>query len=54
MLQKFVARMQEPSTWAGLSALAVLFGAPVNTVDLASKAAGAVLALGAVLLPEKK
>lgn len=54
MLKKFVARMQEPSTWAGLSALAMLLGVPSSTVDLTAKAAGAVLALGAVFLPEKK
>jgi hypothetical protein len=54
MLQKLVTRLQEPSTWAGLSALAMLFGVPANTVDLSAKAAGAVLALGAVFLPEKK
>lgn len=54
MLRKFVTRLQEPSTWAGLSALAILFGVPSSTVDLTAKAAGAVLALGAVLMPEQK
>jgi hypothetical protein len=54
MLKKFVARMQEPSTWAGLSAIAVLMGMPVTNVELVTKAAASVLALGAILLPEKK
>lgn len=54
MFQKFVSRMGEPSTWAGLSAMAVLFGVPSNTVDLTVKAVGSVMALVAVFLPEKK
>jgi hypothetical protein len=52
MFKKFVARVREPSTMAGLSALALLLGVPAGTIDLSAKAVGAVLALGAVFLPE--
>lgn len=54
MLKKLIARLKEPSTLAGLSALAILFGAPQNTVTLAGQAVGSLFALGAVLVPEKK
>jgi hypothetical protein len=50
------ARLTEPSTWAGLSALAVLFGLPVapNTIGLVQQAVVGVAGVVAVLLPEKK
>jgi hypothetical protein len=71
-VKALIKRIKEPSTWAGLAALATLFGAPtaavdavlavVNTVAGAGVATpsgvvqtvGAVCALAAVLLPERK
>lgn len=46
-------RLREPSTWAGLSALAVLFGAPPGTVEVVSQVVGGVAAAAAIVLPEK-
>ena len=50
----FLNRLREPSTWAGLSSIAVLFGVPANTVQLVTQAIVAVTAAAAVLVPEKK
>ncbi len=49
---KFLKRLKEPSTMAGLSALAVLFGAPPGTVDLLFQVIGGLAGLAAVLIPE--
>ena len=54
MLKELIARLKEPSTMAGFSALALLAGMPQNTVTLAGQAVAALLAVGAVLVPEKK
>jgi hypothetical protein len=52
---KFIInRLREPSTLAGLSMLAMLFGVPPGTVEVTTQAVGAVLAAAAVLLPEAK
>jgi hypothetical protein len=50
----FFKRLREPSTMAGLSALALLFGTPAGTVDLLTQVLGGVAAAGAILLPEGK
>lgn len=46
---KFIInRLKEPSTWAGLSALGVLFGVPPGTLDLIAQVgigAGGLLAI---------
>lgn len=42
--------MKEPSTWAGLSMLAVLFGVPVTTADVVAQAIGGVAAAVAVVM----
>ena len=52
-LSFILARLREPSTMAGLSALAVLFGAPPGAIDAAVQVAGAVAGAAAVLLPER-
>ena len=45
-------RIKEPSTMAGLSALAVIAGVPPGTFDLAVQIVAAVAATAAVILPE--
>lgn len=50
---QIVARLKEPSTWAGLSALGLLFGVPPGTLDMISQAGIAVAATAAVILGEK-
>jgi hypothetical protein len=48
-------RLKEPSSWAGLSMFATVFlGVPTNTAELVVKAAQAIAAAVAVLVPEKK
>lgn len=53
MLRKIFDRLREPSSLAGLSMLGLLFGADPVKIDLTVQAVGAVLAAGAVLLPER-
>lgn len=45
-------RLREPSTWAGISILAALFGIPPGTIDLVAQVVGGVAALAAMALPE--
>jgi len=52
MFSKLLARLREPSSLAGLGALAVLAGAHVEAVQQATTAVGAVLGVLAVLVPE--
>lgn len=53
-MQKFIERIKEPSTWAGLSALGILFGLPAGTIDAVGQVLGGVAALGAIFLTERK
>jgi len=48
-----IERIKEPSTWAGLSALGVLFGLPVGAVDAVHGIAIGVASLAAMFLKEK-
>ncbi len=52
-MKKLIDRIREPSTMAGLSALALLFGLPPGIIDSAAQIVGGVAALAAVLLKEK-
>lgn len=52
MLKMIMRRLKEPSTLAGLSMLAILFGVRPEVAETLTGALGAVLAAGAVLLPE--
>lgn len=52
-MHRFVNRLREPSTMAGLSALALIFGAPAGLSDAAVQAAAGLAGVLAVLLPEK-
>lgn len=51
-MKKLFNRFKEPSTWAGLAALAVLFGVDPAKANAIAQAAGVVAATAAVLLPE--
>lgn len=53
-MQKFIDRIKEPSTWAGLSVLGVLFGLPPGTMDALGQVVGGLAALGAIVLAERK
>lgn len=48
------SRLKEPSTFAGLSALALLFGASVEQAQAAAHVLAALAGAAAVFLPEKK
>lgn len=50
--KNIIRRLREPSTWAGLSALGLIFGLPVGTIDALGQILGGVAALAAVVLPE--
>ena len=50
---KILQRLREPSTWAGIAALGMLFGVPPGTVDLAGQVVGGVAGLAAIFLSEK-
>ncbi|AVS74485.1 hypothetical protein [Paracidovorax cattleyae] len=52
-LQYILGRMREPSTWAAISALGVVFGLPPGTVDLAVQVGVAATGILGVLLPDK-
>lgn len=49
-----IHRLREPSTWAGLSALGLIVGLPVGTLDALGQVLGAVAAVAAIVLPETK
>ena len=48
-----LARMREPSTWAGLSALGVVFGIPPGTLDLVAQVGVGIAGLVAIALKDK-
>lgn len=45
-------RLREPSTWAGLSVLGVVFGLPPGTLELVGQVVGGAAGLAAIFLPE--
>lgn len=49
-----VNRFREPSTYAGLAALAAVFGAPAGLMDSVGQVVVGVAGLLAVLLPEQR
>lgn len=51
-LKNILSRFREPSTWAGIAALGVVFGLPPGTVELFGQIIGGVAGLAAILLPE--
>lgn len=48
------ARVREPSTWAGISILATMFGAPPGSIDLVSQVITGIAGLFAIVAPESK
>ena len=46
-------RLTEPSTWAAISAIAVVVGLPPGTIDAAHMIAGGIASLATIFLPEK-
>jgi len=52
--QTILKRVKEPSTWAGLAALGMLFGVDPAKVDALHQAGIAVAGLAAIFLPENK
>jgi hypothetical protein len=52
-MRAILNRFKQPSTWAAISALGVLFGLPPGTVDLAVQVAVGVAGLAGVALDEK-
>lgn len=53
-MKKFVQRLKEPSTWAGMAALGVLLGGDPVKADAIQQAGVALAGLLAVFLPEHK
>lgn len=49
---KLIDRIREPSTWAGLSVLLVLFGVPVGVPEAIAQVLAGVAAGAAILAPE--
>lgn len=47
-----IKRMREPSTWAGIAALGLLFGLPPGTIEAVGQVIGGVAALAAIVMPE--
>jgi hypothetical protein len=53
MWARFKARAGEPSTWAGLAALAAILGVEGAETWTGPEVAGAIAALAAILMKEK-
>lgn len=53
-MNMFLKRIREPSTWAGITGLAVLFGMPAEAADSIVQIAGGIAGALAVFLPEIK
>jgi len=49
-----LSRLKEPSTFAGLSAIALLFGASVEQAQAVAHVVAALAGAAAVFMPEKK
>jgi hypothetical protein len=54
MKATIIKRLREPSTWAGLSVLGVVFGLPPGTVELVGQVIAGVAGLAAIFIPEAK
>lgn len=53
-MNAFLDRIKQPSTWAGLSVLGVLFGLPPGTIDLVGQVVAGVAGLAAIVLKEQE
>lgn len=47
-----IKRLREPSTWAGVSALGLIFGLPPGTIDAVGMILGGLAGIAAIVLPE--
>lgn len=47
-----IKRLREPSTWAAISAMGLLFGLPPGTIDALGMILGGVAGVAAIVLPE--
>jgi hypothetical protein len=52
-MHNIINRVREPSTWAGVAALGLIFGLPPGTVELLGQVVGGIAGLAAIFLPEK-
>jgi hypothetical protein len=52
-MKVFIQRLREPSTWAGLSVLGLLFGIDAVKLNAIAEAGVAVAGVASVLLSEK-
>jgi ABC-type xylose transport system permease subunit len=51
---RLLQRLREPSTWAGIAAIGMIFGLPPGTIDLVGQIVGGVAGLAAIVLPENR
>lgn len=47
-------RLRQPSTWAGISALGLVFGLPPGTIELVGQVVAGVAGIAAIVLGEQK
>lgn len=52
MRKLILQRLREPSTWAGLSVLGVVFGLPPGSIELVGQIVAGAAGLMAILAPE--
>lgn len=50
--QAIIKRLREPSTWAGISALGLIFGLPPGSIEAVGQIVGGIAAIAAIALPE--
>lgn len=53
-LANILQRLREPSTWAGISVLGIVFGLPPGTLELVGQVVGGAAGLAAIFLTEKR
>lgn len=53
-MNKILSRLREPSTMAGLSVLAALFGLPPGLVDATVQVVAGATAVAAIVVPERQ
>lgn len=53
MMNAIIERLKEPSTWAGLSVLGVVFGLPPGTIDALGQVIAGAAALAGIVLKER-
>lgn len=51
-IQAIIKRLREPSTWAGISALGLIFGLPPGSIEAVGQIVGGIAAIAAIALPE--